>query len=284
MSSKQKSSFDDSVAICNELDFAASEAYKMLRTSVQYGFPDVEGCKIIGITSSERNEGKSTIATNLAYMLSCDSQKVLLMEGDMRLPSLSAKLDLPSTQGLSDYLTGRITSDSNFIQYSKKAPNLPILCAGMAPPNPSELLGSERMKKFLDKIRNAFDFIILDLPPVNIVSDPLSVAKYIDGFIIVTRNEFTTRYGVTEVVKKLKIVDAKILGFVLNGDGVSNGSSYSKKYSKYSKYDKYSNGKYGKGASYDDGSYEESYDTASRKKKEAVSAQDPQNSDDKNQL
>lgn len=237
MNSKQKAHFEDDTPVCNELGFAVSEAYKMLRTNVQYSFPYVEGGKVIGITSSVRNEGKSTIATNLAYMLSCDGQKVLLLEGDMRLPSLSKKLGLETTKGLSDYLTGRFSVDSNYIQYSSKAPNLPVLCAGGTPPNSSELLGSERMRIFLDKMRSIFDFIILDLPPINIVSDPLSVAKYIDGFIIIARNGFTTRVSITQAIKKLRIVDAKILGIVLNGSYTYGGSSYGKKYSNYDEYE-----------------------------------------------
>ena len=277
MSSKQKEILENSVPVCNELGFAASEAYKMLRTNVQYGFPYVEGGKVIGITSSERNEGKSTIATNLAYMLSCDGQKVLLLEGDMRLPSLSKKLGLETSKGLSDYLTGRFSADSNYIQYSAKAPNLPVLCAGGTPPNPSELLGSERMKKFLDKMRSTFDFIILDLPPVNIVSDPLSVAKYIDGFIVVARNEFTTRFGITQVIKKLKIVDAKILGIVLNGSYTRGGSSYGKKYSNYN---------YKKSDSYDQDSkeYADSYESVTRKKQGNAPAADTKKSEENQQL
>lgn len=267
MSSKQKVNEDNSIAVCNELGFAASEAYKILRTNIQCGFPDVEGCKVIGITSSLRNEGKSTIATNLAFMLSCDGQKVLLMEGDLRLPSLSKKLDLKSSKGLSDYLTGRISADRNYIQYSSKAPNMPVLCAGRIPPNPSELLGSERMEKFMDKLRSTFDYIILDLPPVNIVSDPLSVAKFVDGFIIVARNEYTTKFDVKQVIKKLTIVDAKILGIVLNGNNSLAGSSYSKKYSTYN---------YNKKRSYENSTrdYASSYEAASGKKKENPPAAD----------
>lgn len=271
MSEKSKTAYNDFTAVCDELGFAASEAYKMLRSNVQYGFPESSGCKVIGITSSERNEGKSTIAVNLAYMLSCDRQKVLLLEGDMRLPSLSKKLELKNSQGMSDFLTGRYKS-GDLVQYSEKAPNMAVICAGMTPPNPSELLGSASMEKFLAVLKEKFEYIIVDLPPVNIVSDPLSVAKFLDGFIVVVRSEYTTRQGVTDVVKKLQTVNAKILGIVINGEGISTGSMYGK-YSKYGKYGKYGRyyryGKYGKRDDPDDKKdYEDSYEEAANREKD----------------
>ena len=271
---KSNVSYDDSTAICGELNFAAAEAYKMLRTNVQYGFSSSSGCKIVGITSSERNEGKSTIAINLAYMLSCDKQRVLLLEGDMRLPSIAKKLGIESTPGLSDYLTGRIHDNEGF-KRTDKAPALSIICAGVIPPNPSELLGSASMEKFLEVLKEHFDFIIMDLPPVNIVSDPLSVAKFLDGFIVLVRSEFTSRQGVKDVVKKLQIVNAKILGFVINSDSGADGKygKYSKygKYGRYGRYGRYgsygSYGKYGYG-SYDQSTkdYADSYENAAKKR------------------
>lgn len=250
--------FDDATAVCGELDFAQTEAYNLLQTSVQYSFSENDGCKVIGITSSERNEGKSTLAINLAYSLSCDKQKVLLLEGDMRLPSIAKKIGLESTPGLSDYLTGK-AQNSDGIQRSEKAPAMSVICAGVVPPNPFRLLGSSSMERLLEALKKVYDYIIVDLPPVNIVSDPLSIAKYLDGFIIATRSEFTTKQGVQDVVKKLQVVNANILGFVVNSDGTSSGNKYGKygKYKKYGKYEKYSESTE---------AYENSYERAARKK------------------
>ena len=255
-SSHKSKSFDDATAICGDLDFSQTEAYNLLQTSVQYSFED-DGCKVIGITSSERNEGKSTLAINLAYSLSVDKKKVLLLEGDMRLPSIAKKLGLESTPGLSDYLTGK-AQNSDGIQRSKIAPSMSVICAGVVPPNPFRLIGSASMERLINALKELYDYIIVDLPPVNIVSDPLSVAKYLDGFIIVARSEYSTRQGVMDVVKKLEVVKANVLGFVVNGDGSSSENKYGKykKYGKYGKYEKYA-------ASTEE--YESSYERAAKK-------------------
>ena len=245
---KKKLAFDDFTNACGGLDFCASEAYKLLRTSVQYSFAESDKCKVIGITSSQRNEGKSTLAVNLAYMLSCNKQKVLLLEGDMRLPSISKKLGISPSPGLSEYLTGRARNDEG-IQYSEKAPLLSVICAGVIPPNPSELLGSASMEKLLTALRGVFDYIIVDLPPVNIVSDSLSIAKYLDGFIVIARSEYTTKQGVRDVIKNLQVVNANILGFVLNSNETASVNKY---------------GKYAKGTKYSE-TYENSYEHAAKK-------------------
>ncbi len=254
-SSHKNKSFDDAMAVCGDLDFSQTEAYNLLQTSVQYSFEN-DGCKVVGITSSERNEGKSTLAVNLAYSLSADKKKVLLLDGDMRLPSIAKKLGLESTPGLSDYLTGKAQNNDG-IQRSKKAPLMSVICAGVVPPNPFRLIGSASMERLINALKEVYDYIIVDLPPVNIVSDPLSVAKYLDGFIIVARSEYSTRQGIMDVVKKLEVVKANILGFVVN----SNSSSSDSKYGKYNKYGKY--GKYGKyAASVEE--YENSYERAAK--------------------
>ncbi|MBQ0110882.1 MAG: CpsD/CapB family tyrosine-protein kinase [Oscillospiraceae bacterium] len=223
----KKYNFKNDMNICDDLDFATAEAYKLLRTSVQYSFSDNATCKVIGVTSSKRNEGKSTLSVNLAYMLANDRKRVLLLEGDMRLPSISKKLGISSTPGLSDYLTGRAKNNEG-IQHSEIAPNISVICAGVIPPNPSELLSSASMERLLAALKEHFDYIIVDLPPVNIVTDPLSVAKYLDGFIIVVRSEFTNCSDVQDVVKKLQLVDAKILGFVVNNDAKATKKKYKK--------------------------------------------------------
>ncbi len=210
----------DVTAVCGELDFAVAEAYKLLQTSVQYSFED-DGCKVIGITSSDRDEGKSTVAVNLAYMLSCDKKKVLLLDGDMRLPSIAKKLSIESTPGLSDYLTGRAKNNEG-IKHSEKAPDLSVICAGVVPPNPFGLLGSVSMKRLVTALKDVFDYIIVDLPPVNIVSDPLAIAKYLDGFIVVVRTEYSTRKGIRKVIEKLQVVNSNIIGYVINGNGSSS--------------------------------------------------------------
>ena len=263
MAKSKTVSFDDALPVCGKMNFASTEAYNLLQTSIRYSFAGDEGCKVVGVTSSVRNEGKSTIAVNLAYSLAADKQKVLLLEGDMRLPSLSKKISIETTPGLSDYLTGKLKG-SEGVQYPEIAPGMAVIPAGVAPPNPFRLLGSDSMRDFLEEQKKVFDYIIVDLPPVSIVSDPLAIAKFLDGFIVVVRDEYTTRQSVQDVVKKLQIVGANILGFVINGDA-SGGGHYGRygRYGKYGRYDKY--GKYGKYAEYySEKDYEKSYESASK--------------------
>lgn len=247
--------------VCGDLDFAQIEAYNLLQTSVQYSFSHNNTGKVIGITGSERNEGKSTLAINLAYSLSLDKKKVLLLEGDMRLPSIAKKLGIESAPGLSDYLTGRIQNNEG-VQLSEKAPSMSVICSGIIPPNPFRLLGSESMESLINALKEVYDYIIVDLPPVTIVSDALSIAKYLDGFIVATRTEYSTRHDVLDAIKKLQAVNTSILGFVVNEDGAYSRRKYSK-YSKYGKYGKY--GKYEKYSSYSK-SYEGGYGSAAEKK------------------
>ena len=133
--------------MCDKLSFAASEAYKLLRTNLQFSLSD-KPCKIIGMTSSLRGEGKSTTAVNLAYTIAESGKRVLLVDGDMRLPTVHSKLGLVGAPGLSNVLAG-LCEDKDALRVSKYFNNWYIMPAGDIPPNPSELLGSEHMQALL---------------------------------------------------------------------------------------------------------------------------------------
>ena len=129
--------------ICEGLSFAASEAYKLLRTNLLFSLPE-KGCHIIGVTSSVRGEGKSTTSINLSYTIAQSGKRVLLIDADMRIPSVAIKLDLNEAPGLSNLIAG-MHSEGSCMRQSNQLENWYILPAGDIPPNPSELLGSERM-------------------------------------------------------------------------------------------------------------------------------------------
>lgn len=227
-------------AICGELSFAASEAYKLLRTNIQFSFPGDDGCKVIGITSSKRGEGKSMTAINLAYSFACDGKKVLLLEADLRLPNIARRLNLRERPGLSDYLVGTIKGNEG-LQRSEIANGAYVVTAGVIPPNPSELLGSANMEKWIAAFKEVFDYILVDLPPVNIVSDPLVVSKFIDGYAFVVRKEYSTRQDVLGAMEKMSVVGAKVLGFVFNTNDEDGHLDH--KYSSHN--NRYGYGKYG---------------------------------------
>ena len=205
------------------LEFTATEQYKLLRTNLDFTLPEGLKCPVIGVTSSMRGEGKSTTAVNLSYVLAEKGSKVLLIDGDLRIPSVSKKMGIKSSPGLTDVLMGK---DSHSIKEFKSSilDTWYIMPSGDIPPNPSELLGSKRMATALEQLKEAFDYIIIDLPPVNIVSDALSIANLISGMIIVVREEYTEKKEIERCFRQLKLSNVNILGCVMNESKSGRGS------------------------------------------------------------
>lgn len=229
-----ESGFEREHMIATNMNFAASEAYKLLRTNILFSFSGSEECRVIGMTSSLRGEGKSLTSINLAYTMAESKRRVLLIEGDMRLPALGVRLGLKSSPGLSNMLVG---SQDDAIQTftmesdENTSTTVDVLVSGEVPPNPSELLGSEHMLSLLKYLRNYYDYIILDLPPVTAVTDALIACKLVDGMVVVVRNNRAVRGALSETMRQLRLVDAHILGFVFNGASDSGGGYYrGKKY------------------------------------------------------
>lgn len=203
--------------ICGSLGFEASEAYRLLRTNVLFSFTQGEKaeCKIVGMTSAVKGEGKSLNAINLAYTFALDEKNVLLIECDLRMPLISKRLLLRRAPGLSNVLVGLCPVRDAIQRYEGEA-SFSVMTAGETPPNPSELLGSDRMKVLLTMLREKFDYIIMDLPPVTVVADALVVSKFLDGMMVVVRKNYTDSRYLDDTVEKLKFVDANILGFIYN--------------------------------------------------------------------
>lgn len=220
------------------LNFAATESYKLLRTNLLFSFTDDKKCHIVGITSSLRGEGKTTTSINTAYMLAETGRHVLVIEADMRLPSVTKQLDIERAPGLSNLLVNQ-NSFTEVIKKSGIQDNLYVLPAGDIPPNPSELLGSEAMKNTMEVLASKFDFIIVDLPPITAVSDALVVSKIVDGMVMVISKDYSTRSALSESMSQLRNADARILGFVFTR-GDLPGSGKFKKYYKYTPYGKIS--------------------------------------------
>ncbi len=234
---KQKKSFslfaDDQKTLHKNLEFTAVEQYKLLRTNLSFTLPEDEGCRIIGVTSSIRGEGKSTTAVNLSYVLAESGKKVLLIDGDLRIPSVAKKMRIKSTPGLTDLLKGDKTLDLAALKTSQ-LDTWYIMPSGVLPPNPSELLGSKRMESALKYLSEHFDYIVVDLPPVNIVSDGLAISKYIHGMIVVIREDYTEKKELETCIRQLRLSNVNVLGCVMNSTKSGNGT-----YSKYRKYGNY---------------------------------------------
>ena len=221
--------------IGSDISFSAAEAYKLLRTKLQFSFADDNTSRVIGVSSALTGEGKSVSSVNLAYALSQLDKKVLLIDCDMRRPSLSAKLPIIKVPGLSNYLSGLSHMDELFQPCGIKGEEnaFTVIAAGRNPPNPVELLSSARMEKMLDRLRQSYDYIILDLPPVGEVSDALAVAKLTDGVLLVVRQNYCNRLALNSAVRQFQFVESRILGIVSNCAS-ENVGAYGKKY--YKKY------------------------------------------------
>lgn len=221
------------------ISFTAAEAYKLLRTKLQFSFSDDSDCRVIGISSALSGEGKSLTAVNLAYTLSQLNKKVILIDCDMRRPTLAEKLRIEKKPGLSSYLTGQCKL-AELIQncgFGRNEVAFQAISAGQNPPNPMELLSSAKMGHMLELLHNAYDYVILDLPPVGEVSDALAVVNQTDGMLLVVRQNICDRNALSDTIRQFDFVEAKILGVVLNGVVSSGGKKYYKKYYK---------GKYGR--------------------------------------
>lgn len=214
------------------LEFAAIEQYKLLRANLSFTLPDDVKCPIIGITSSVSGEGKSITSINLSYVLAESGKQVLLIDSDLRRPSISNKMGIKSKVGLTDFLMG---TEPQWISSFKSdvLDNWFIIPSGNLPPNPSELVGSRKMEKFLHQLKDKFDYIIIDLPPVNIVSDVAAISHLLDGVVLVVRQDYTEKKEFDNCIRQLNLSNINILGCVFNAEKTGNPVRY--KYKKYYK-------------------------------------------------
>lgn len=214
----------DHPAISFETDNSlAAEAFRKFRTNLQFLSVD-NPPRLIVIASSVPNEGKSTTAINIALALAEAGHNVVLVDGDMRRPSLSRYLDLIGAVGFSTVLSGAAPLDEAL--QATRFPRLTVLAAGEVPPNPSELLGSMAAKKMLSELRGRFDYVIVDTPPLLAVTDGAILAAESDGAIILVRAGETKREQLANAIGILNDVGATVLGSVLSMVPARGGSAY----------------------------------------------------------
>ncbi len=216
--------------------FAVKEAYRTLYTNLLY-LSIESSCKKIVFTSAYSGEGKTSVSINTAYTIASTSpeSRILLIDADMRSPRVAPLLDIDSegTHGLSEFLAG-IDKTPNLTETIY--PNLSLLTSGGESVNAAGLLASSKVEKLIEYCDANYDFVIIDTPPINIVSDALFLSGHIDGYIIVTRADYSDINSVSEAVNNLTKVDANVLGFVLCSLDIKRMRSYGK----YGNYDSYS--------------------------------------------
>lgn len=208
--------------------FAVQEAYKSLRTNIMFALPGND-CKCIGVTSPISGDGKSTTAINLAISLAQIGKRVLLMDCDLRLPTVAAKLGIRTPGGLSDFLTGQMRIDEAICAVEKYG--IHVLPASSIPVDPTNLLESKQMAHLFTALRRNYEFVIVDLPPVMLVSDALILSKCLDGYLLAVRQKHTTHRIVADSLHKLQFAGARVLGTVVTG-AVFNEKRYGQYYGK----------------------------------------------------
>lgn len=210
----------------SNLHFAVAESYKSIRTNLQFLLSQVQGCRTITISSYKSGEGKTTNAINIAIAFSQLGKKVLLIDADLRRPTIHKKLHIENTIGLSDVLAGFTSTDECIFNISSC---LDILPSGALPPNPAEILDSIAMENLLETQKNNYDYIIIDTPPFGIVSDPLILAPKTDGVVVIVRQKDTRHSDFEKTLESIKLSKSRILGVVLNSTEINRRKYYSYK-------------------------------------------------------
>ncbi|MFJ7970210.1 CpsD/CapB family tyrosine-protein kinase [Psychrobacillus sp. NPDC096389] len=190
-----------------------SEQFRTLRTNINFSMPDKE-LKTFLVTSSSPGEGKSTVAANTAVVFAQEGKQVLLVDADMRKPTVHYTFHLSNTLGLSNLLT-RQEKIADVLRPSE-IENLKILTSGPIPPNPAELIGSKTMEKVMEELKKDFDVIIFDAPPTLSVADAQILSNKCDGTILVLNSGETEKAGIVKAKEALVSSQANIIGIVLN--------------------------------------------------------------------
>lgn len=196
----------------------AAEAYKLLRTKLPVCFAGEDGCRVIGISSALAGEGKSLTALNLADAFSQLGKRVLLLECDLRCPDLADKVPIREKPGLSDFLCGQASGEKllQLCSIREGAGVFHVISSGTIPQNPMELLSTKRMAHLMEHLRQRYDYILVDLPPVGEVADPLAAAKLTDGILLVVRQDACNSTALKETIRQFEFMEARILGIVFN--------------------------------------------------------------------
>jgi tyrosine-protein kinase Etk/Wzc len=209
-----------------------AEAYRTLRTNIAFTQPDAPA-KVLVVTSALPGEGKSTSACNLALTLAQQGLRVILIDGDMRRGTLHKALGAGDEPGMSNVMLGRVALSQALQHVELDGIGLDFLPTGTLPPNPAELLGSARAVQLLEDLKPSYDAVIVDSPPLNIVTDAAIIGSRADGVLLVARSGITERAAYRHALEQLEAVRARVLGCVLNDVSPSNAGYYGRKGAEY---------------------------------------------------
>lgn len=223
-------------------NFRVAEAYRTIRTNLLFTLANADS-NIVVVSSAEPSAGKSTLVANLAIVMAQTGARVVLVDADMRKPVLHRSFRVSKTNGLSKVLGGLLTLDEAICP--SVAQNLDLIPAGSIPPNPSELLGTERMKKTLATLSEQYDYVFIDTPPIGVVTDAMVLSPAAAGIVLVARQKHTNYDDLQDTVEAVKQADGNLLGVVITDvrqEGV--GYSHYGRYGRYSRYGRYYKSRY----------------------------------------
>ncbi|MDO4748603.1 MAG: CpsD/CapB family tyrosine-protein kinase [Eubacteriales bacterium] len=203
--------------------FAIVEGYKSARTSLVFSLV-AENNPCVAVTSWSKGEGKSTATVNLAISFAKMGKNVLLIDTDLRRPNIHNLLKISNSTGLSE-VVGQLTDFEDAVNRSV-VPCLDVLTSGSIPPNPSELIGSSAFTSFINMAKNQYDYVILDTPPIGVVTDTLLLKEHIAGYVMIVREKVTTHGEIEKAVQAIKLADSKILGFLKVGCSLQDRKRY----------------------------------------------------------
>ena len=195
--------------------FDVTEAFRNLKASISVSVPKKDGGVVLMMTSAFPEDGKTTVTSNLALMFALSYAKVILIDADIRKGRIAKYFGRRSTPGLSDYLSGQNTLEE-VVHHSHQHENLSYITCGTHSPKPYELLESDEMKSLIEELRKEYDYIIIDTPPILLISDALAVAKHTDGVALVCRHQVSYINDIDRALKSLKFANANILGVIVN--------------------------------------------------------------------
>lgn len=225
---KRVSTYIKSELLSDKTPFIISEAYKAMRTNLMFMLSDNK--KLVAFSSALAGEGKTTTCLNVGISFAQAGSRVLIIDMDMRKPRIHRYFEIPSAPGLSDRLGG-FTKELPIVKTQYE--NLFALPVGTIPPSPPELLMSNAFDEIVAEVKDRFDYIFIDTPPIHLVTDLAIIAEKLDGVVFVVRENTAAQELISQAVDNLKRVNAKILGFILNdssGDSLFTQYKYKRRY------------------------------------------------------
>ncbi len=224
---------ENRIITSEKISFRVIEAYKIARTNIMFTLAGVEGCKKIVFTSALAGEGKTTSCINLAATFAQTSAKVLVIDADLRRPKIHQYIGEKCEDGLADLLAGFV--DINDVVRYSETMHFDYISAGHIPPNPAELLATPKISTIFEKLSQVYDYIFIDSPPVNVVTDASVLAKHTSGMIFVIKQKETPHDALKRAMANLKFADVKLLGFLMN-EAETKYYTYRNKYGYRRKY------------------------------------------------